>query len=202
MSGLARAIDILVGTLAGLLVYVVYDAGSRARGLVRRRGGGGSLPRGVLHPALRRLLDRARSAAAPQFGRIFVAWTFVFAFIDDGRLPRQDRRRNSRASGSPPGTSSGLVGLFAGSRLRSPAPSAAGPASGLLERRAVIVGGGKAAEELIRALEAEPDNDIRICGIFDDRKDERSPLGRRRLSQARHRRRAGRFRPRRAQSIC
>ena len=34
---------------------------------------------------------------------------------------------------------------------------------------------GLAAEQLIRALEAEPDNDIRICGIFDDRQDERSP---------------------------
>ena len=45
----------------------------------------------------------------------------------------------------------------------------------LLERRAVIVGGGQPAEELIRALEGQPDNDIRICGIFDDRKDDRSP---------------------------
>ena len=47
---------------------------------------------------------------------------------------------------------------------------------GLLERRAVIVGGGPNAEELIRALEAQPNNDIRICGIFDDRSDDRSPV--------------------------
>jgi Undecaprenyl-phosphate glucose phosphotransferase len=46
---------------------------------------------------------------------------------------------------------------------------------GRLERRAVIVGGGKLAEELIRGLEAQPGNDIRICGIFDDRTDDRSP---------------------------
>ena len=46
---------------------------------------------------------------------------------------------------------------------------------GRLERRAVIVGGGKLAEDLIRSLEAQPGNDIRICGIFDDRTDERSP---------------------------
>jgi Undecaprenyl-phosphate glucose phosphotransferase len=46
---------------------------------------------------------------------------------------------------------------------------------GRLERRAVIVGGGKLAEEVIRALEAQPGNDIRICGIFDDRTDDRSP---------------------------
>lgn len=47
--------------------------------------------------------------------------------------------------------------------------------NGKMERRAVIVGGGKAAEALIRSLEQQPYNDIRICGIFDDRDDRRSP---------------------------
>ena len=40
---------------------------------------------------------------------------------------------------------------------------------GRLNRRAVIVGGGPEAEELIEALEASADTDIRIAGIFDDR---------------------------------
>ncbi len=47
--------------------------------------------------------------------------------------------------------------------------------NGTMERRAVIVGGGPNAETLIRALEQQTDNDIRICGIFDDRDDKRSP---------------------------
>jgi Undecaprenyl-phosphate glucose phosphotransferase len=47
--------------------------------------------------------------------------------------------------------------------------------AGKLERRAVIVGGGAAAQGLIDALLTEPGNDIRICGIFDDRRDDRSP---------------------------
>jgi Undecaprenyl-phosphate glucose phosphotransferase len=47
--------------------------------------------------------------------------------------------------------------------------------NGVMERRAVIVGGGKAAEALIRSIEKQPYNDIRICGIFDDRDDTRSP---------------------------
>lgn len=47
--------------------------------------------------------------------------------------------------------------------------------NGSMERRAVIVGGGQAAETLIRAVELQPYNDIRICGIFDDRDDRRSP---------------------------
>ncbi len=48
--------------------------------------------------------------------------------------------------------------------------------NGTMERRAVIVGGGPNAETLIRSLEQQADNDIRICGIFDDRDDKRSPL--------------------------
>ncbi|MEW9615762.1 undecaprenyl-phosphate glucose phosphotransferase [Shinella sp. S4-D37] len=47
--------------------------------------------------------------------------------------------------------------------------------NGTMERRAVIVGGGEPAKELIRTLEQQPENDIRICGIFDDRDERRSP---------------------------
>src|SRR5690606_19073244 len=48
--------------------------------------------------------------------------------------------------------------------------------NGLMERRAVIVGGGEPARQFVRALEQQPDNDIRICGIFDDRGAARSPM--------------------------
>ena len=47
--------------------------------------------------------------------------------------------------------------------------------NGVMERRAVIVGGGQGAEALIRGLEMQEESDIRICGIFDDRGDRRSP---------------------------
>ncbi|MCB1382801.1 MAG: undecaprenyl-phosphate glucose phosphotransferase [Notoacmeibacter sp.] len=47
--------------------------------------------------------------------------------------------------------------------------------NGRMERRAVIVGGGQEAERLIRGIEQSPFNDIRICGMFDDRDDHRSP---------------------------
>jgi Undecaprenyl-phosphate glucose phosphotransferase len=47
--------------------------------------------------------------------------------------------------------------------------------AGRLEHRAVIVGGGDAAADLIRDIETQPKHAIRICGIFDDRKNDRSP---------------------------
>jgi Undecaprenyl-phosphate glucose phosphotransferase len=48
-------------------------------------------------------------------------------------------------------------------------------ARGQLDRRAVLVGGGRPAEDLIAALSASPDIDVSISGIFDDRANERSP---------------------------
>jgi Undecaprenyl-phosphate glucose phosphotransferase len=47
--------------------------------------------------------------------------------------------------------------------------------TGRLERRTVIVGGGPAAEQLLQQLANQEQSDLRICGIFDDRTDARSP---------------------------
>jgi Undecaprenyl-phosphate glucose phosphotransferase len=46
--------------------------------------------------------------------------------------------------------------------------------AGRLTRRAVIVGGGKPAEELIRQLRRSKNANIQICGVFDDRSKDRS----------------------------
>jgi Undecaprenyl-phosphate glucose phosphotransferase len=48
-------------------------------------------------------------------------------------------------------------------------------ASGRLDRRTAIVGGGEAAERMLREITADQDSDLRILGVFDDRLDERSP---------------------------
>ena len=46
---------------------------------------------------------------------------------------------------------------------------------GRIYRRAVVVGGGEQGVEVIKALEANETSDIRICGIFDERGDDRVP---------------------------
>ncbi len=48
-------------------------------------------------------------------------------------------------------------------------------ATGRLERRVVIVGGGDRGLRLIEALRASSATDIKICGVFDDRGDQRVP---------------------------
>ena len=47
--------------------------------------------------------------------------------------------------------------------------------AGQFDRRAVLVGGGKPADDILSSLESTPANDVSIIGIFDDRGDDRSP---------------------------
>lgn len=47
--------------------------------------------------------------------------------------------------------------------------------SGRLDRRTAIVGGGPSCDHLLQALTQQKDSDLRICGVFDDRNDDRSP---------------------------
>src|SRR5262245_49002440 len=69
----------------------------------------------------------------------------------------------------------GLVALLA-DRLFVTALVRGWARAGRLVRRVIIVGGGRAGESLIEALNAEADSDLRICGVFDDRGDDRSPV--------------------------
>jgi Undecaprenyl-phosphate glucose phosphotransferase len=47
--------------------------------------------------------------------------------------------------------------------------------TGRLDRRTVVVGGGPAGAALLEELSKQKDTDLRICGVFDDRTDDRSP---------------------------
>jgi Undecaprenyl-phosphate glucose phosphotransferase len=108
-----------------------------------------------------------------QFGRIVASWTLVFATLLTATLVLG----RGQIVGSPWATAwfgSGVAAL-ALSRVGLAILVGHWAREGRLERRAVIVGGGRAAEDLIRVLEVQPDNDIRICGLFDDRSGDRSP---------------------------
>ena len=69
------------------------------------------------------------------------------------------------------GSAMALVGF----RLLTTIAISSYEARGELARRAVIVGGGKACEDMIHRLEKAGEKAIRILGIFDDRGGERSP---------------------------
>ena len=65
--------------------------------------------------------------------------------------------------------------LVVPARVLGSALAAAALDFGLAERRAVIIGGGEHGARVVAALAEAPNNDIRVCGIFDDRDDSRSP---------------------------
>jgi Undecaprenyl-phosphate glucose phosphotransferase len=121
--------------------------------------------RGYTIAAYRRVLPEIARAAGLWTG-VFGSFTLVLFFLKMG----EDFSRVWLASWY-------LLGLAAlvGIRLILSRLVRNWTAAGVLERRAVLVGGGSAAVELIRALRREPDNDIRICGIFDDRDEDRVP---------------------------
>ncbi|MEO5756422.1 MAG: undecaprenyl-phosphate glucose phosphotransferase [Mesorhizobium sp.] len=107
------------------------------------------------------------------FGRIFLSWAGAFALMALTAFIMKMSQDYSRLLF---GTwfVLGFVLLFS-LRLVMSKLIRRWARDGRMERRAVIVGGGKAAEDLIRSVEKQPYNDIRICGIFDDRGDKRSP---------------------------
>ena len=110
---------------------------------------------------------------APQLGKIIGAWTLVIVFF----------LMISYLSGTSIDVNRAWLGIwfFLGACVIGGARSIESyfihrwQVDGRLERRAVIVGGGKPAADIIQSLESSDSNDIRICGIFDDRDDDRSP---------------------------
>jgi Undecaprenyl-phosphate glucose phosphotransferase len=107
------------------------------------------------------------------FGRMFLVWSGTFAaLIVTGFFLKISAEYSRFWFGAWYATGFALV---FGIRLVAAHFFRKWARNGRMERRALIVGGGKTAEALIRSIEQQPYNDIRVCGIFDDRDNRRSP---------------------------
>ncbi|MEJ1161283.1 undecaprenyl-phosphate glucose phosphotransferase [Prosthecomicrobium sp. N25] len=109
----------------------------------------------------------------PTLARVLVAWLGVFALLAILAFLFQLGQVFSRLWLVSWFTAGSL--FFVAERVALAQFARKWAREGRLERRAVIVGGGAVAADLIASLEAQPDNDIRICGVFDDRGGDRSP---------------------------
>ncbi|MDQ0469327.1 undecaprenyl-phosphate glucose phosphotransferase [Labrys wisconsinensis] len=174
LSGWVRIIEFLAVLAIGFAVYlgtIVREDGSDPRYLI-------PLVLGALFTiALIQAADGYNTGAFRsifgQIGRIAAAWTLVFAgfavaifFLKLGEF----YSRLWFTAWYIAGFAFFLVfrtgvAVLVGHWMRD----------GRLQRRAVIVGGGETAAELIRSMEASADKDVQICGIFDDRAGDRSP---------------------------
>ncbi|MGN6471959.1 MAG: undecaprenyl-phosphate glucose phosphotransferase [Rhizobiaceae bacterium] len=173
VSGVLRLIELALIALAGAATYLLHFGMTPPSFQYPAVVLSGSLLAVVLlefadayqMPAVRRPLAN--------FGKLLIVWAGAFALLALAGFLLKVSQEFSRAWFGE-WFASGLVALLA-LRLVVSRLMRRWARNGTMERRAVIVGGGVEAEGLIRTLEQQPFNDIRICGIFDDRDERRSP---------------------------
>ena len=174
LAGFVRAADFLVIAGLGLLVYAIY--------VVPLDGFEWHYVTTILAVSITAVLAfqwadvydvAAFRSRVAQLSRIGLTWTIVFLFVLAVAFFAKYQGMYSRVWVSTwyGGT---MLLLFAGRTFLSSLVRH-WTREGRLIRRTVIVGGAKAGESLIDALRAQTDSDLSICGIFDDRNDDRSP---------------------------
>ncbi|MDR3375831.1 MAG: undecaprenyl-phosphate glucose phosphotransferase [Ancalomicrobiaceae bacterium] len=172
LYGGLRLVDFAVLAFAGLVLQIMqlHDVLPLAPTVVTFAGAGLAV---LLIQAADGYMIATLSTRFDQIGRVVAAWTMVFLLFAVASFIAQRTDLVDHAWF--------LSWYVAGVGLLALCRSIVAPlvqfwiADGRLERRAVIVGGGSAAGELIQSLENQKSSDIRICGIFDDRSDDRSP---------------------------
>ncbi|UXN60482.1 undecaprenyl-phosphate glucose phosphotransferase [Phyllobacterium zundukense] len=174
ISGIMRIIEFLIIVLAGIAVFIIY-VGPSASTLAQYSLA--ILATAVVTVVLLELTDSYQLAVMrdpfSKFGKLILVWSGAFAMMSLAAFFLKTSEDYSRVwFGTWYG--SGLI-LFLVFRIVMSRLIRGWARNGKMERRAVIVGGGKPAEDLIRSIEQQPYNDIRICGVFDDRDAKRSP---------------------------
>ena len=174
LAGLVRAVELLLVAASGILVYLVYLRGHVSLNLsyVVALGAITALS-AFAFQAVGAYTVTALRSLVPTGLKLLGAWSFVFLcaiafvfFLKAGQ------------SLSRVWLGSWYLAGFAALVLERICLSVAVrrmAAAGRFERRTAIVGGGDPANEIIRALQAQPETGIRIVGVFDDRDDSRSP---------------------------
>ncbi|HEX2018819.1 MAG TPA: undecaprenyl-phosphate glucose phosphotransferase [Aurantimonas sp.] len=174
LAGVWRGVEFALLTALGLAIFTLYVGSSSQLWLsylfLSVLGAGlGVVVIGVAHGYDLAILK----GSLIRFWRVALAWMATLSLLTMALFFLFNDGAHSRVW---LGTwlISGVATLFVG-RVVLRAKIRRWARNGRMERRAVVVGGGKGAETLIRDLEGQPDSDIRICGIFDDRDDSRSP---------------------------
>jgi Undecaprenyl-phosphate glucose phosphotransferase len=169
VSGAAALIEGALALSTGLALFYLYLGAIAAQDLPRYE-----LAVVIALQIQLAAFSNARLYSVPVFrrpfqyaGRILLVWTIIFATLVVIAFLTKTSDSFSRVW---------LLGWYAGGYAVILAFRCAlsmlvrrWTRAGRLERRVVIVCGDKRAEQLIEALEAAPEADIRICGIFDDR---------------------------------
>ena len=174
IAGLVRLLELVVIMLTGSAVYYFYIV--RAQGFSYQYGlaiSGMTLLAGIVFHILGINNVQAFRAPISQGLRLIGGWTIVFMaalaaifFLKlEGVFSRVWLMSWFVVGLGALMIERGIISYVVRSLTRA----------GRLDRRTVIVGGGPIAEDLLKDLASQPNSDLRICGVFDDRTDDRSP---------------------------
>jgi Undecaprenyl-phosphate glucose phosphotransferase len=174
ISGLVRLADFGVILLVGAAIYALYvHAVVGWQDLYFFAAPGIAAATVFAYQALHLYQLGAMRAFAPQALRLFGGWSMVFLgvlavlfFLKAGESISRVWLLSFYLVG---------MGALALNRIALTIALRRMTDAGRLDRLAAIVGGGQPAEDLIKAIEAQRDAGVRIIGVFDDRRDDRSP---------------------------
>ena len=174
IEGAVRVLDLLAIVIAGAVVYALYVSGNvDTTGTYQITIPLVALGALGVFQALQLYPVGAQRHFVILAVRLTIGWTTLFLVVLAGFFFLKVGDQVSRVW---------LVGFYAlgltlllAERLAVAVSVRHLTRAGRLERRAAVVGGGPAGEALIKALEAQADTGLRICGVFDDRNDDRSP---------------------------
>lgn len=185
LTGLVRLMDFFLVSVLGYLIYLFYVRPIELQNPIDQVSVGGvdyryavlSVVGGVLSVLFLQAADGYSISSLrdwfKQLGRLVGGWTFVFLvfaitaffFKQGDTLSRVWFGTWFLAGGAVLAISRIFVYRYVTGLFRD----------GRLQRRAILVGGGERAAELIQSLERQNTQELQICGIFDDRADDRSP---------------------------
>ncbi|ODR94152.1 undecaprenyl-phosphate glucose phosphotransferase [Methyloceanibacter stevinii] len=169
VSGVVRVVEFLLIVLLGLAIYLSYVEyeGDRTHLFYLVAIFVAALGYMMIADVFGLYKVPSFNTFVPSFTRVVIAWTIVMAGLMSIAFFSKISADFSRVWIAT-WYVSGLGVLFV-ERLLVSVMARQWLKEGRLYRRAVIVGGGPEAENLIKALEASADADIRIVGVFDDR---------------------------------
>ncbi|MGI9406385.1 MAG: undecaprenyl-phosphate glucose phosphotransferase [Hyphomicrobiaceae bacterium] len=173
LSGTVRLIDVATVFIVSLVIARIYVPAMMPAQTVLYMVASGVA--GVITVAMfqtfRLYRVSAFSSIPRQLPRILLAWTLVFGCLAATAFFSKIGSEYSRVWFLGWFLFGGVVILFI--RIVVANLVRKWSSEGRLNRYAVVVGGGRAGEGLIQQLEQASDTDIRICGVFDDRGDDR-----------------------------
>ncbi len=173
VTGMARALDVLLILLVGYAAYILYDTPQAHMSTALYTSVIILMAPlcAVIFQSFHSYSIYALSSARKQFTKLWASWTIAFLIMVTATY----------LTGYYPEISNFwflfyYLGGFAGLMVYRSILAFMVRASirnGRLTKNVIIVGGGKAGQELIRSIESSNDYNINICGVFDDRSEKR-----------------------------